>query len=149
MAIFPSILLTICHTSLWIFLKLLTKIIFNLMLNFCKIHRKTANWIHFLKVHQRRFENLSICLCSYENNTLKTSYSESQDFSSYLPVHFVFFWKGRLLFNVFYWFCISVNKHLAYLRCAYLKGWKVLWCPTCVMLVFIWRRMYCKNFISA
>ena len=26
---------------------------------------------HTLKVHQYRFENLPICLCSYKNNTMK------------------------------------------------------------------------------
>ena len=78
-----------------------------------------------LKVHYCKFENLSICLCSYKNNILKTSHSEFQEFSSYLPVKFVFLLKSRLLFNAFYCFCMFVNKHFAYLRCAYLKGWKV------------------------
>ena len=32
--------------------------------------------------------------------------------SSYLPVKFAFFSKSRLIFNVFYCFCIFVNKHL-------------------------------------
>ena len=31
--------------------------------------------------------------------------------SSYLPAKFVFFLKSRLLFNIFYSFCMFVNKH--------------------------------------
>ena len=35
--------------------------------------------------------------------------------SSYLSAKFVFFLKSRLLFNIFYCFCIFVNKHFIYL----------------------------------
>ena len=34
-----------------------------------------------------------------KNNTLKISRSESQEFSSYLPVKFVNFLKGKLIFK--------------------------------------------------
>ena len=40
---------------------------------------------------------------------------------SYLPVKFVFSLKSRLLFNVFYFFCMFVNKHSRYVKCTYLK----------------------------
>ena len=103
----------------------------------------------YLKVHWCRFENLSICLCSYKNTILKVSHSESKEFSSYSPVNSVFFLKSRLIFNVFYCFCMFVNKHFAYLYCAYLKRWKVLKCTICVVLIFIWRWMHCKIFMSA
>ena len=69
-----------------------------------------------LKVKQCRFENLPICSCSHENNTLKISGSYSKEFSSYSPVKFVFFLKSRLLFNVFYCFCMFVNKLFQSLR---------------------------------
>ena len=72
-----------------------------------------------LKVNQCRFENLSICSicsCSHENNTLNISSSYSQEFSSYLPVNFVFFLKSKLLFNVFHCFCMFVNKLFQSLR---------------------------------
>ena len=72
--------------------------------------------------------NFSICLYSYKNNILKISHCESKEFSSYSPVKFVFFLKGRLLFNVRYCVRMFVNKHFAYLKCPYLKKWKVLWC---------------------
>ena len=32
---------------------------------------------------------------------------------------FVFFLKSRLTFNIFYCFCMFVNKHFIYLRCVY------------------------------
>ena len=34
---------------------------------------------------------------------------------------FVFFLKSRLLFNIFYCFCMFVKKHFIYLGCVYLK----------------------------
>ena len=40
---------------------------------------------------------------------------------SYLPLKFTFFLKCRLIFHVFFWFCIFVNKHFPYLKYAYLK----------------------------
>ena len=61
---------------------------------------------------------------------------------SFLPVKFVFFLKSRLLFNVFYCFCMFVNKHFTYLRCANLKAWKVLKCAICVLLFFMLRRIF-------
>ena len=36
-----------------------------------------SSWLLDLKGHECRFENLSICLCSYGNDTLKISHSES------------------------------------------------------------------------
>ena len=36
----------------------------------------------------------------------------------YLPVRFVFFLKSRLLFNIFYCFCMFVSKHFRYLGCS-------------------------------
>ena len=54
---------------------------------------------------------MTVCLGSYKNNTLKISHSWSYEFPSYLPVKFVFFLKSRLLFSVFYCFCVFVNKH--------------------------------------
>ena len=53
-----------------------------------------------LEVHQCRFQNLRIRLCSYKNNTL-----------SYLRVKFVNFLNSRLIFNIFYCFWMFVNKH--------------------------------------
>ena len=44
-----------------------------------------------LEVHQCRFQNLRICLCSYKNNTL-----------SYLRVKFVNFLNSRLIFNILF-----------------------------------------------
>ena len=35
-----------------------------------------------------------------------------------IPLNFVLFLKCRLLFNIFYCFCMFVNKHFRYLRCA-------------------------------
>ena len=35
---------------------------------------------------------------------------------SYLPVKFVLFLKSRLIFKIFYCFCMFVNKHFANLR---------------------------------
>ena len=43
-------------------------------------------------------------------NTLKISYSQSYEFSSYLPVKFVFFLESRLFFNIFYCSCMFANK---------------------------------------
>ena len=57
-------------------------------------------------------------LRSYKNNTLKISHSESQEFSSYLPVKFVNFLKSRLIFNIFYCFWMFINKLFTYLTCA-------------------------------
>ena len=31
---------------------------------------------------------------------------------------------------------LLVNKHFAYLKCAYLQNWMVLWCQICVILLF-------------
>ena len=73
------------------------------------------------KIYQCRFENLSICFSSYKNNNLKISYSESKEFSSYLPVKFVNFLKSKLIFNIFYCFGMFVNRLFTYLTCAYLK----------------------------
>ena len=69
-----------------------------------------------LEVHQCRFQNLRICLCSYKNNTL-----------SYLRVKFVNFLNSRLIFNIFC-FWMFVNKHFTYITCTYFKKWNVLWC---------------------
>ena len=68
-------------------------------------------YFHWLKVHYCRLENLPIYFNSYEYNTLKISHSRSQEFSSYSPVMFAFFLKSRLIFNIFYCFCMFVNKH--------------------------------------
>ena len=48
-------------------------------------------------------------------------YSQSIEFSSYLPVKFLFFLKSRLLFNVLYGFCMFVNRYFIYLKCTYLE----------------------------
>ena len=64
-----------------------------------------------------------LCLCSYKSNILKFWHSESKEFSSYSPVNFEYFFKSRLIFNVFHCFYMFVNKHFAYLKWAYLKKW--------------------------
>ena len=46
---------------------------------------------------------------------------------SHSAVRIVLFTKSRLLFNVFYRFCMFVNKYFAYLKRACLKNWKVLY----------------------
>ena len=63
---------------------------------------------------------ISLCLCSYKNNTLKMSHSQPQEFSSYLPVKFVNvnFLTIRLFFNIVYCFCVFLNT---YLTCTYIK----------------------------
>ena len=38
-------------------------------------------------------------------------------FRNLKPVTFEFFLKSRLLFNIFYCFCMFVNKHFIYLEC--------------------------------
>ena len=45
--------------------------------NILKIKKKINSCVRvsLLKVHECRFENLSICSCSYKNNTLKISHS--------------------------------------------------------------------------
>ena len=42
---------------------------------------------------------------------LKISHSLSHEFLSYSLVKFVYFVKSRLIFNIFYCFCMFVNKH--------------------------------------
>ena len=63
-----------------------------------------------LKVHSCRFENLPICLCSYKNNNLNISHYQSKEFSRYLPVKSLNFLKSRLIFNIFYCFCVFLNS---------------------------------------
>ena len=64
-----------------------------------------------LKVHKWRFENLTICLCSYKNNRLIISHFQSTEFLSYLRVKFVFeLLKSRLIFNKFYCLWVFVHK---------------------------------------
>ena len=41
---------------------------------------------------------------------------------------FEFFLKSMLLFNMFYFFCLFVNKHFIYQGCGYLKKYTVLYC---------------------
>ena len=110
----------------------------------------SVSWIYITKQNKfRLIQRFILHMFVYKNNILKISHSESEEFSSYSPLKFVFFLKSSLLFNLFYCFCMFVNKHFAYLRCACLKGWKVLLYLICVILFFIWRRIYCKIFISA
>ena len=45
----------------------------------------------------------------------------SQEFSGYLAVKFVNFLKSRLIFNIFYYFWMFVNKLFAYVTYTYLK----------------------------
>ena len=71
---------------------------------------------------------ISPYVCVHLNNTLKISHSESWEYSSYSLVTFVNFLKSRLLFNVFYHFCMFVNKHFIYLRCTYLTQWESMCC---------------------
>ena len=63
-------------------------------------------------------------------------------------VKFAFFLKSRLLFNVFYCFCMFVNEQFAYLKCTYLNKGKVLQCAIYVILFPIWKWMYWQIFIS-
>ena len=98
----------------------------------------TTSVMKELKVRYCKLENFSICLCSYKNNILKIPYSESYVLSSYSPVKLVIFLKSRLLFNVFYCFCMFLNKHFTNLKYAYLKKWKLL----CVIM---WYYFYMKT----
>ena len=75
-----------------------------------------------LKVHQCRFENLPLCLCSYTNNTLKCfAFWIMRILELSAPWSFVNFWKSRLIFNIFCCFWMFVNTLFTYLTCAYLK----------------------------
>ena len=59
---------------------------------------------------------------SYKHNALKILHFLSQEFSSYLPVKFVYFVKSRLFFNIsrifriqnakFFEYCFYVNKNI-------------------------------------
>ena len=44
-----------------------------------------------------------------------------KEFSSYLPVNFRFFLKSRLPFNIFYCFCMFINKHFSTSRLNYFR----------------------------
>ena len=95
----------------------------------------------YLKVHYCRFQNLSPCLSSRKNNTLKILHSESLEFSSYSPLKFVFFLKSRLLFNVLYCFCMFVNKHFANLKCSYENCYNEM----CYKVQSAWSYFYTKK----
>ena len=64
-----------------------------------------------LKVHQSRFKNFTICSASY-----KKKYRQNFAFGIFRIIKlfshktFAFFLNSRLLFNIFYCFCIFVNK---------------------------------------
>ena len=74
---------------------------------------------------------------SYKINILKISHSESNKFSRYSLMKFVFFLKSSLLFNVFYCFGMFVNKHSRYLKCACLKKWKASRCAICMVFFYM------------
>ena len=46
-------------------------------------------------------------------------------------------------------FTSLIFRNFACLMCAYLKKGKVLQCAICVILFFIWKRLYCKIFLTA
>ena len=98
----------ICYYIWWFFSKLF--LMFDI---FCNSTFSVVMEFSKLKVHWCRFENLTIYSNSYKNNTMKNSHSWPQEFSSYSSVKFVFFLKSRLIFNVFYCFCMFVNKDFA------------------------------------
>ena len=52
---------------------------------------------------------------------IKTSHPYCSEFSSYLPMEAVPFLEDRLLFNIFYCFCMFVNNYLINFGCVYLK----------------------------
>ena len=63
-----------------------------------------------------------------------------------LFAHKVFVFLKKKNCNVFYCFYIFVKKRFTYLRCAYLKGWKLLWCTICVILVFCMKTNVLQKF---
>ena len=102
-----------------------------------------------VKVHQCRFKNLAICLCSYVNNTLKILLSESYKISSYFPVEFVNLFKIRLIFIAFYCFRMFLNKPFTYLTCAYLKTCRKRCFNGKSLTYIMWRWIYWWIFKSA
>ena len=62
-------------------------------------------------------ENLSICFCSYKTITLKISNFESLEFSGYSPMKFVTV-LSSIASVYFYCFCMFINTHFTYLKCA-------------------------------
>ena len=57
-----------------------------------------------------------------------------QKFTNQNTVKFVNFLKIRLICNIFCCFWMFLNKHFAYITCAYLKKWNMLWCEIFIIL---------------
>ena len=57
--------------------------------------------------------------------------------------------KIMLIFILFYFLCIFVNKVFTYLKCAYLKTWKGVLIWNLRHIVFMWRRRYWQILKSA
>ena len=110
-----------------------------------RIHQKLASFLrkiqtygNSLTVLRTRMRNFEINLLkstlmqirksspiysnSYKHNSLKIFHSLSQEFSSYLPVKFVYFVKSRLFFNIsriskiqnakFFEYCFYMNTNI-------------------------------------
>ena len=83
-----------CNTLLWVFFSFLdcrngTKSRKASQINKMSTFKQThLNLFNILKVQLYRFETLPICSCSYKNTTLKISFPQSYEFSSFLPEKF-------------------------------------------------------------
>ena len=74
-----------------------------------------ARWIWTYKNLSRKLFRLSILMTGLNQNLeYSTLCSDSNK-------TFLFFLKIRLLFNIFYCFCVFVNKYFIYLGCVYFK----------------------------
>ena len=58
----------------------------------------------------------------------------------------LFISKSRPFFNVFYCFCMIVNKHWTHLKCPYIRKWKVFWCEIWGLLSFFMKTHRLQEF---
>ena len=79
-----------CHHSMKYFNQSIRNMSNNFLslTGFFRANRNSMFTLPVLKVHKCRFENLPLCSWLDKNNTRKTLYYESYEFSSYSPVKF-------------------------------------------------------------